>query len=79
MINPSALFQSRFFQKEVWKNRALPIAATFIGAFALLLLIMLSIASSNTEFFDNYFIWLYAANVVTVSYTHLTLPTILRV
>ncbi|WP_371817456.1 ATP-binding protein [Polynucleobacter sp. AP-Nino-20-G2] len=35
-----------------------------IGAFALLLLILLSIASSNTEFFDKYFIWLYAANVV---------------
>ena len=64
MINLGALFQPHFFQKELWKNRALPIAATFIGAFALLLLIMLSIASSNTEFFDNYFIWLYAANVV---------------
>ncbi len=64
MINLSALIQSRFFQKEIWKKQALTIAATFIGAFALLLLVMLSIASSNTEFFDNYFIWLYAANVV---------------
>ena len=64
MSNLSALSQSHFFQKEAWKNRALPIAATFIGTFALLLLFMLSIASSNTEFFDNYFIWLYAANVV---------------
>ncbi len=35
-----------------------------IGVFALLLLVLLAIASSNTEFFDNYFIWLYAANVV---------------
>ncbi|WP_370624700.1 ATP-binding protein [Polynucleobacter sp. 80A-SIGWE] len=35
-----------------------------IGAFALLLLVLLSIATSNTEFFDNYFIWLYAANVI---------------
>ncbi|MFM1759405.1 MAG: hypothetical protein RLY75_675 [Pseudomonadota bacterium] len=35
-----------------------------IAAFALLLLALLSIATSNTEFFDNYFIWLYAANVV---------------
>jgi len=35
-----------------------------IGAFALALLILLSIASSNTEFFDKYFLWLYAANVV---------------
>ena len=64
MINPGAPFQSSFFQKELWKNRALPIAVTFVGGFALLLLIMLSIASSNTEFFDNYFIWLYAANLV---------------
>jgi nitrogen fixation/metabolism regulation signal transduction histidine kinase len=35
-----------------------------IGTFALLLLVLLSIATSNTEFFDNYFIWLYAANVI---------------
>jgi len=34
------------------------------GAFALLLLALLSVATSNTEFFDNYFIWLYAANVI---------------
>ena len=39
-------------------------AMGLIGAFALVLLALLSIASSNTEFFDNYFIWLYAANVV---------------
>ena len=39
-------------------------AMVLIGAFALLLLALLSIATSNTEFFDNYFIWLYAANVV---------------
>jgi nitrogen fixation/metabolism regulation signal transduction histidine kinase len=26
--------------------------------------VLLSIASSNTEFFDNYYIWLYAANIV---------------
>ena len=64
MMNPRALIQSGFFQKEVWKKRALPFAAIGIGAFALLLLIMLSIASSNTKFFDSYFIWLYAANVV---------------
>jgi nitrogen fixation/metabolism regulation signal transduction histidine kinase len=64
MMNPRASIQSRFFQKEVWKKRALPFAAIGIGAFALFLLIMLSIASSNTKFFDSYFIWLYAANVV---------------
>ena len=34
------------------------------GAFALLLLVLLSVATSNTELFDNYFIWLYAANVI---------------
>lgn len=55
---------SNAFEKNVWKRRALPIAMSVIGAFALLLLALLSIASSNTEFFENYFIWLYAANVV---------------
>ncbi len=64
MSYSKAILQWKFFQKEAWRKRALPIAATFIGTFALLLLVMLSIASSNTEFFDNYFIWLYAANVV---------------
>ncbi|SNX28783.1 multi-sensor signal transduction histidine kinase [Polynucleobacter meluiroseus] len=52
------------FKKDVWKRRALSIATAAIIVFALLLLVLLSIASSNTEFFDNYFIWLYAANVV---------------
>ncbi len=55
---------SNAFEKSAWKRRALPIAMGLIGVFALLLLLLLSIASSNTEFFDNYFIWLYAANVV---------------
>jgi len=64
MMNPKALIQSRFFNISFWKKRALPLAAIGIGAFALLLLMMLSIASSNTKFFDSYFIWLYAANVV---------------
>ena len=53
---------SNAFEKNAWKRRALPIAMSVIGAFALLLLALLSIASSNTEFFENYFIWLYAAN-----------------
>ena len=35
-----------------------------IGVFALLLLALLAIASSNTEFFERYFIWLYAANFI---------------
>jgi nitrogen fixation/metabolism regulation signal transduction histidine kinase len=55
---------SNAFEKDAWKRRALPIAMTVIGTFALLLLVLLSIATSNTEFFDNYFIWLYAANVI---------------
>ena len=55
---------SNAFEKDAWKRRALPIAMGVIGAFALLLLVLLSIATSNTEFFDNYFIWLYAANVI---------------
>ena len=60
----STLFQSAFFTSKVWRKRAIPIAIGAIGAFALILLVLLSIASSNTEFFDKYFIWLYAANVV---------------
>ncbi|MBU3592931.1 HAMP domain-containing protein [Polynucleobacter sp. 71A-WALBACH] len=55
---------SNAFEKSAWKRRALPTAMAVIGAFALLLLVLLSIATSNTEFFDNYFIWLYAANVI---------------
>ena len=64
MKSPSASLRLRFFQRDAWKRRALPIAMTAIGTFALLLLVLLSIASSNTEFFDNYFIWLYTANIV---------------
>ena len=55
---------SNAFEKDAWKRRALPIAMAVIGAFALLLLVLLSIATSNTDFFDNYFIWLYAANLI---------------
>ena len=55
---------SNAFEKDAWKRRALPIAMGAIGVFALLLLVLLSIATSNTEFFDNYFIWLYAANFI---------------
>jgi nitrogen fixation/metabolism regulation signal transduction histidine kinase len=55
----TALFTAKF-----WRKRATSIAIGVIGAFALLLLVLLSIASANTEFFDNYYIWLYAANVI---------------
>jgi nitrogen fixation/metabolism regulation signal transduction histidine kinase len=60
----STLLQSAFFTSKVWRKKAIPIAIGAIGTFALFLLVLLSIASSNTEFFDKYFIWLYAANVV---------------
>jgi nitrogen fixation/metabolism regulation signal transduction histidine kinase len=52
------------FDRSTWKRRALPIATAATGIFALALLVLLSTATSNTTFFDNYFIWLYAANVV---------------
>ncbi|WP_255879954.1 sensor histidine kinase [Polynucleobacter paludilacus] len=57
-------FIPKLSQKEIWKGRLLPLAAGLIGGFALILLVMLSLASSNTKFFDNYFIWLYAANII---------------
>ena len=59
-----ALLQSAFLASQSWRKKAIPIAIGAIGIFALFLLVLLSIASSNTEFFDKYFIWLYAANVV---------------
>jgi len=60
----ASLLSASFFTSNVWRKKAVPIAIGTIGVFALLLLVLLSIASSNTEFFDNYFIWLYAANLV---------------
>ena len=60
----STPLRGSFFTSNIWRKRAIPIAIGVIGAFALFLLVLLSIASSNTEFFDKYFIWLYAANVV---------------
>lgn len=73
------LIGSNAFEKSAWKRRALPIAMGLIGAFALLLLLLLSIASSNTEFFDNYFIWLYAANVVIGACLILVILTLVTV
>jgi len=60
----STLLQGDFFTSKVWRKKAIPIAIGAIGTFALCLLVLLSIASSNTEFFDKYFIWLYASNIV---------------
>lgn len=73
---------SNAFEKDAWKRRALPIAMAAIGTFALLLLVLLSVATSNTEFFDNYFIWLYAANVIVgicLSLVILTLVVVIAV
>ena len=56
--------QPSFFDSKLWRKKILPGAIGLIGFFALLLLALLSIASSNTEFFDRYFIWLYAANLI---------------
>ena len=58
-----ALLNARFFTSKVWGKKVVPMAIGSIGFFALLLLVLLATATSNTEFFDNYFIWLYAANV----------------
>ena len=50
--------------KDLIKRRALPVLTLLAGLIALVLLLLLSTATSNTEFFDSYFIWLYAANII---------------
>lgn len=50
--------------KDFIKRRALPLVTLSSGLIALILLLLLSTATSNTDFFDQYFIWLYAANIV---------------
>lgn len=42
--------------KDLIKRRALPALTLLAGLIALVLLLLLSTATSNTEFFDNYFI-----------------------
>ena len=64
MRSIAAMLDPGFFTSKAWSKKIIPITISVIGTFALLLLVLLAIASSNTEFFDNYFIWLYAANVV---------------
>ena len=64
MRSIAAMLDPGFFTSKAWSKKIIPVTIGVIGAFALLLLVLLAIASSNTEFFDNYFIWLYAANVV---------------
>jgi len=67
------------FDRSAWKRRALPIATAATGVFALALLVLLSTATSNTTFFDNYFIWLYAANVVVGACLLLVIVTLVVV
>ena len=50
--------------KDFIKRGALPLVTLLSGLIALILLLLLSTATSNTDFFDQYFIWLYAANIV---------------
>jgi nitrogen fixation/metabolism regulation signal transduction histidine kinase len=64
MREAHAPYKPSFFDSKLWRKKILPSAIGLIGVFALLLLALLSIASSNTEFFDRYFIWLYAANLI---------------
>ena len=64
MRSIAAMLDPGFFTSKAWSKKIIPITIGVIGVFALFLLVLLAIASSNTEFFDNYFIWLYAANVV---------------
>ncbi|MBU3609917.1 HAMP domain-containing protein [Polynucleobacter wuianus] len=64
MTESIAQLKPSFVESKVWRKKLLPAAIGLIGALALLLLVLLSVASSNTEFFDRYFIWLYAANIV---------------
>ena len=64
MRSIAAMLDPGFFASKAWSKKIIPITISAIGTFALLLLVLLAVASSNTEFFDNYFIWLYAANVV---------------
>ena len=58
------LFKLDFLTSKSWRKKAIPVAIGMIGVFALLLLVLLFLASSNTQFFEDYFIWLYAANVI---------------
>ena len=58
------LFKLDFLASKSWRKKVIPIAIGMIGVFALVLLVLLSLASSNTQYFENYFIWLYAANVI---------------
>jgi len=64
MRSIAAMLAPGFFASKAWSKKIIPITIGVIGIFALLLLVLLAVASSNTEFFERYFIWLYVANVV---------------
>ncbi len=46
-----------------WKSVIVRLLVSTVAVTATLLLVMLALASANTEFFDRYYGWLYAANV----------------
>ena len=46
------------------KILAKPLLVGMIVFLALILLVLLAVASANTTFFDQYFAWLFAANVL---------------
>jgi len=52
---------------------AKPFFVSLIAILALTLLVLLALASANTQFFDQYFTWLYVANIVIASYFYLSL------
>jgi nitrogen fixation/metabolism regulation signal transduction histidine kinase len=71
-----------FIASRSWRRKVIPVAIGIIAVFALLLLVLLSLASSNTLFFENYFIWLYAANVaigICLTLVILALVTVIAV
>jgi len=45
------------------KSFVVRLLVSTVAVTAVLLLVMLALASANTEFFDRYYSWLYTANV----------------
>ena len=56
------------------KSFVVRLLVSTVAITAVLLLVMLALASANTEFFDRYYSWLYAANVA-VALTFLAIVT----
>jgi nitrogen fixation/metabolism regulation signal transduction histidine kinase len=76
------LLKLDFLVSGSWRKKVIPVAIGVIGVFALFLLAMLALASSNTQLFDKYFIWLYAANIamgICLTLVILTLVSVIAV